>query len=156
MTSHVIVLDKLIDASRDDVWDVLTDVARADEVLTSVHHVDLLTEGPYDVGTEWREARRLLGHHGEETLRVAECHAPRHTMVEIQVGRDRVTMSYALTPHSGQTRVSLTMALDTSHRTSFGKFAWNTWGNIGYESTRRMLQADLDDIAAAAEGVRQG
>lgn len=154
MTSHVIVLDQLVNASLDDVWSVLTDVAHAAEVLTNVHHVEMLTEGPYDVGTEWREARRLLGHHGEETLRVVECRPPRHTMVEIQMGRDRVTMSYALTPHAGQTRVSLTMALDTSHRTALGKFAWNTWGNIGYESTRRMLQADLADLAAAAEGAR--
>lgn len=155
MTSHVIVLDKLIDGSLDDVWAVLTDVTHADQVLSNVHDVEMLTDGRYDVGTQWREARRLLGHHGEETLRVVECRAPRHTTVEIQVGRDRVTMSYALTPHSGRTRVSLTMALDTSHRSSLGKFAWNTWGNFGYESTRRMLQTDLDDLAAAAEGARQ-
>lgn len=151
MTSHVIVLDQTIGAPLDAVWSVLTDVEHAEDVFGNVHDVELLTDGPYGVGTEWRETRKLLGHHGEETLRVVECSAPRHTMVEIIVGRDRVTMSWALTPHGPQTRLSLTMALDTSRRTALGRFAWNTWGNVGYESTRRMLQADLADIAAAAE-----
>ncbi|MGH3411655.1 MAG: SRPBCC family protein [Marmoricola sp.] len=155
MTSRVIVLDRTIYAGLDRVWQVLTGIDRAEEVLRSVHHVEPLTEGPYGVGTTWREQRTFLGHHGREVLKVVQCDPPHHTMVEAQMGHDRVTTSYALTPHEHTTRVSLTMSADLSGRTPFGRVAWNTWGEFGYEKTRKLLRHDLDDIASAAEAAEQ-
>ncbi|WP_310962951.1 SRPBCC family protein [Nocardioides terrisoli] len=151
MTAHVIVLDRTINATVEDVWNVLTDVAQEDRVRHGVSHVELLTEGPYDVGTRWREQRSLLGHHGEEELEVVESVPPRHTMVMTRLGKDRVSTSYSLTPHDHTTRLSMTLSADMSDRSPVGKALWSTWGVFDYEHTRKLLRHDLDDIAAAAE-----
>jgi hypothetical protein len=151
MTGHVIVLSRAVDASNEDVWQVLTDVTGQELHLRHVQEVEVLTDGPYAVGTRWREHRTLLGHRGVETLEVVECAPARHATVRIASGRDEVSLAYAISPHGDTCRLSVTMAADTSGRSPLGKLRWGTWGLFDLEQTRRMLVADLADIAAAAE-----
>ena len=77
MAGHIIYLNATLPAPPQVVWDVLTDVDNADQVFRSISDSELLTEGPYDVGTTWHEKRTMFGHHGEEELHVVECEAPR-------------------------------------------------------------------------------
>ena len=58
MNGHRIDLERLVQARVERVWEVLTDVAHADQTLSGV---ELITEGPYRVGTRWRETRRMFG-----------------------------------------------------------------------------------------------
>lgn len=151
MTGHVIVLSRAVEATRDEVWEVLSDVTGQEVHLRHVQEVEMLTAGPYDVGTRWREHRTLLGRHGTETLEVVECEAPRHATVRIESGRDHLSLAYALTPQGDNCRLSVTMVADTSDRSPLGKLRWGVWGLVDLEQTRRMLVDDLADIAAAAE-----
>lgn len=152
MTGHVIHLSTSIRATPQDIWDVLTDLPHAADILRSVKSAELLTEGPYDVGTTWRENRTFFGHHGEEELHVVESQPPRRTIHEVKLGHDQVRTAYSIQHnHEGTTKLLLTVTVDMRERTARENLVWNTWGNISFEATKKMLQQDLEDIGAEAE-----
>jgi hypothetical protein len=148
MAGHVIYVHTTIPATPEQVWEVVTDVARADEVLRSVRESELLTDGPYGVGTVWREKRTMFGHHGLEELHVVEANPPRRTLVETRLGRDTVRTAYSLTPsaHEGHTRLAMTTTAVMTARSALGSLAWQFFGTFSYDHTRRMLEHDLEDI----------
>lgn len=151
MAGHIIYVHDTVPAPPEVVWAVLTDVAHADQVLRSVKDSELLTDGPYDVGTRWRETRTIFGHHGEEELRVIESEPPSRTVVETALGRDVVRTSYRLTasnPTRTHTRLAMTTTLVDANRTPLGRFAWDLFGGLSHAATRRMLERDIQDIAA--------
>lgn len=151
MAGHIIYVHTTIEATPEMVWDVLTDVGRADQVFRSVKRSELLTDGSFDVGTRWTEERTLFGHRGPEEREVLECEPPRRLVVETRVGQDIVHTSYRVTPFGAlgdRTRLAMTTRLDTSHRSGLGKLEWAVLGGHSYEATRKILQHDLDDIEA--------
>lgn len=154
MAGHIIYVHGTIPAPPEVVWRVLTDIDHADQIFRSVTDSAMLTDGPYDIGTTWRESRTMFGHHGQEELRVVECDAPNRTVVETSLGKDLVRVAYRLTPAGpdhGETRVAMTTTLVDEGRTALGKLAWEMFGGFSYEHTRRMLQHDLEDIEAEVQ-----
>lgn len=151
MAGHIIYVHTTVEATPEMVWDVLTDVGRADQVFRSVKRSERLTDGPLDVGTRWREERTLFGHHGPEERQVIECESPRRLVIETTVGHDVVHTSCRITPFgagSDRTRLAMTTRLDTSHRSGLGKLEWAVLGGHSYEATRKILQHDIEDIEA--------
>lgn len=154
MTGHVIHLSTEITADQPTVWGVLTDLPHTPDILRSVRSVDRISDGDYGVGTTWHESRSIFGHRGDEELHVTESDPPRRTIHETRLGHDRVRTSYSLqpSPHGDrETKLLLTASIDIHERRPGGNFLWNTWGNLGFESTKRMLAHDLEDIKAEAE-----
>lgn len=151
MAGHIIYVHDTIPAPPAMVWDVITDVARAEQIFRSVKRSELLTEGPVDVGTTWREERTLFGHRGPEERRVLECDPPRRLVIATHVGHDLVRTAYRVTPFgSGEdrTRLAMTTNLDTSGRSALGRVEWELLGGHSYEHTRKILRHDLEDITA--------
>jgi hypothetical protein len=152
VTGHVIHLSTTVNASPDAVWDVLTDLPHAADILRSVRTAELLTEGEYAVGTTWREDRTFFGHKETEELHVTESEPPRRTIHETKVGHDRIRTAYSIQPGSdGRTKLLLTVTIDMSERTQRERLAWATWGNISFEQTKKVLDQDLEDIGREAE-----
>ena len=150
MAGHIIHVHTTIAGTPQQVWDVITDVDRADRILRSVTESRKLSEGEYGVGTFWREKRTVFGHHGTEELHVVECDPPRRTLVSTRLGDDVVRTAYSLTPAGGGqgTRLSMTTTVVMDERSLVGNLAWKFFGGFSYESTKRMLEHDLEDIAA--------
>jgi hypothetical protein len=152
VTGHVIHLGTTIEADQETVWGVLTDLPHVSEILRSVTSSEVLSEGEYDVGTTWREDRTFFGHHGTEELHVTESEPPRRTIHETRLGNDQIRTAYSVQPgYGGGTKLLLTATVDMHERNAAGNFVWNTWGNISFEQTRKMLVHDLEDIGAEAE-----
>ena len=154
MTGHVIHLDRQIEATPAQVWNVLTDIEHSADTIRSVDHVQLMNgdgDPSFHVGTRWRENRTLMGHKGTEELEVIEAHEPSHFAVRTTRAKDVVTMTYTLTPLGQGTRLSLTLVDDMQERGVASSMAWMLWGEVSMHSTRRMLTHDLEDIANAAE-----
>lgn len=151
MTGHVIHLHTEVEADRETVWSVLTDLAHADHILRSVKSVELLSEPPYDVGTTWRENRSMFGHRGDEELHVTESVPPERTIHETRLGHDTIRTSYSLQPHGPRTKLLLTANVDMGERSSTGNLMWHVWGGFSFDATRRMLGHDLEDIKQEAE-----
>ncbi|WP_188113504.1 SRPBCC family protein [Nocardioides humilatus] len=151
MASHVIILNATIPAPPSVVWDVITDVGRADQIFRSVSGSEKLTEGDYGVGTVWHEKRTLFGHHGEEELHVVECESERRSVVDTKLGHDTIRTAYRLTPQGasgGQTRFAMTTTMIESDRTPAEKLSWKFFGGFSYDRTKRMLEHDLQDLEA--------
>jgi hypothetical protein len=152
VTGHVIHLSTSISASPESIWDVITDLPHVAAILRSVTSAELLTEGEYAVGTTWRESRKMFGHHGTEELHVTESEPPRRTIHETRLGHDKIRTAYSIQANpDGTTKLLLTATVDMKERKPREQFLWNTFGNLSFESTRKMLQHDLEDIAREAE-----
>lgn len=153
MAGHIIYVHDSIDAPPDLVWSVLTDVDHADQILRSVNDSELLTDGPYEVGTRWRESRTMFGHHGQEELQVVECDPPNRLVVETRLGKDVIRTAFRLTSDQTETttRFAMTTTLVDEERSALGKLAWEMFGGFSYEHTRRMLNHDLEDIKAECQ-----
>lgn len=125
MTGSVIVLERTIDASMDDVWSVLSDENHQAQMLAGVTDLEVVAS------TE-----------------------PEHMVITGKMHHDEVRMSFALTPQRSdqdRTRLAMTMRADIKHRSLLGQAMWHTLGMWEHSHERRTLMHDLDEIAQAAE-----
>ncbi len=152
MTGHTVTATRDVDAPVAAVWDVLTDLDRAEQTLTGVRRVDRVNGGPYDVGTRWRETRALGGREETQELRVSAVDPMRSTTVEASDRGVDYTTTFTLTPLAAD-RARLDVAFDAVQGTasSSQRILWTVLGRVGLAFTRRMLERDLADIARAAE-----
>lgn len=144
-------LSRTVNAPADVVWDLLAGVDEWTEVLSGITRVERLDPEPgFGVGTRWRETRTMFGREATEEMVVTACEAGSSYVVEadsngaayrseVRVESDgtdvsTIRMHFAATPHG-----------------LFNQALAATVGRAFQGATRRALQVDLDDIAAAAE-----
>jgi len=80
-----ITINDRIDAPPAVVYRVFTQIDKAAERISGITAVELLSDGPFGVGTRWRETRRMMGRDETQELSVtavdpghsyeATCHA---------------------------------------------------------------------------------
>jgi uncharacterized protein YndB with AHSA1/START domain len=58
------------------VFEALTDLDTAGQWMPNFAHVEKLTPGPFGVGTEWRETRKMSGKESTEHFRVTRFERP--------------------------------------------------------------------------------
>jgi uncharacterized protein YndB with AHSA1/START domain len=149
-------------------WTVFTDLSARARWLSTVADVEVLTAGPLEVGTAWRETRAMPG--GElvtEEFRVEECNAPARLVLSSPgAGMDyRVTYTFvpiwsraatvrrwpprACRPlTSGATAV--TVVLDGTASGSAGRLLTFLLGGLAAGAVEGTLRRELTDFAAAA------
>ncbi len=150
MAGHIIYVNATLPAPPALVWDVITDVGNADRILRSVSDSRVITDEPFGVGTTWHEKRTMFGHRGEEEMHVVECDPPRSMVVETRLRHDVVRTSYRITAFSAgeQARLAMTTSVHMEERTPIERLAWKFFGGFSFEHTHKMLEHDLEDIAA--------
>ena len=79
---HRVELSRRVQAPPSAVWEVLTDLDRAQERLSQVTHLHVITDGPYALGTRWRETRRMMGASDTQEIVVVENDPLRSTTTE--------------------------------------------------------------------------
>lgn len=125
MTGSVIVLERTIDASMEDVWGVLMDAEHQAEMFDGVTNVEFMEMTP-----------------------------PEHAVMSGMMGHDEIGMTFALTPqrmNQDRTRLAITMHADIKHRSLLGQTMWHVWGGFQLAHDRRVLMHDLEEIARTAE-----
>jgi hypothetical protein len=99
---------------------VLTDVAHADQTLSGVEHVELITEGPYRVGTRWRETRRMFGKEATEQMQVTVAEAPTRTVIEADSSGVHNVTEFTLTLSSADaTRLAMSFTARSRDRPTY-------------------------------------
>ncbi|WP_241566021.1 SRPBCC family protein [Prescottella agglutinans] len=68
MSSNEIRLHHVVDATPAAVWTVLTEIDRDAETLSGVSRVERVAGSGYEVGTRWRETRRMTDLGGSTDL----------------------------------------------------------------------------------------
>ncbi|MEG3630596.1 SRPBCC family protein [Streptomyces poriticola] len=150
MTSRSVAVERRIAASRDAVWQALTDVRGMERVLGGVSRVEVLTEGDFRVGTRWRETRRMFGKEATEEMWVTACEPPERYVVEAESHGTRYVSEWVLRAEGASTTVRMTFS-GQSVGGSPGLLA-RILGGVGARAVRKAVTKDLDDIAAAVEG----
>jgi hypothetical protein len=147
--------EQTIEAPVLDVWRVFTDLPSRCTWLSTVSHVEMLSQGPFGAGTVWRETRSMGDDGGEitEEFRVAECVAPeRFVVTSPGIGAD-YRMTYTFVPvvegrHRGATMV--TVVQDGAPTAPSGRFLALVFGGLAARTVEGALRHDLDDLARAA------
>jgi carbon monoxide dehydrogenase subunit G len=133
------------------VWAVITDLPNSPQVITGIDSVELLG-GPqtFDVGTRWRETRTMFGKVAIEEMEVsAVTPGTSYSVVAASHGMHYESV-FTLQP-SGAAGCRLTMTFSGEPTTAASRAMAATVGRLFTGQTRKALEKDLADIAAAAE-----
>ncbi|WP_122262619.1 SRPBCC family protein [Ornithinimicrobium cerasi] len=155
---HRVELSRRIQAPPAAVWEVLTDLDRAQERLSQVTHLHVITDGPYALGTRWRETRRMMGASDTQEMTVVENDPLRSTTTEAVDGGTRYRTTLLLEPleEAGATLLSVRFSADVADPNRLQRLALRVVGPLGLKLTEKSLRTELDDIAAAAEALHRG
>lgn len=153
MAGHAITVSGTIPAARDRVWQVLTDIDNASTLIPSIKAVERLTEGPYAVGSRWRETRTMLGRTETHELEVAEAAQPERTVVTAFTDGVQYTTTMQLDDDPVGTRLTMTFGAHQPDATPAQRVLWKVMGPIGSVFTRRVLNKELQEIREAATRV---
>ena len=151
MSGHQVQIERDVAASPEEVWRVLTDLAHAAETLSGVSRVELLTDGPYTVGTRWRETRKMFGKEATEEMRVTAVEAPARTTVEADSAGVNYVTVFTLTPTGDGTRLAMAFTARQPDPSRVQKLTWAVFGKLGIKATSKVMARDLEDIARRAE-----
>lgn len=151
-----LTLSRTIAATPEQVWAVLSDVPHAAETLRGVTRVQLLTDGPYAVGTRWRETRTMFGATSTQEMWVAENDPWRRSVIRAQSGDTSYETEFRLRSVGAEASpagTELTVRFSaTAHAPSgLQQAALKVFGGLALRATTKALEQDLADIAAAAE-----
>jgi carbon monoxide dehydrogenase subunit G len=155
---HKTTLTQHINAPADSVWAVVSDIPGSAATLSGIDSIQMLTDGPYDVGTRWKETRSMMGRSETVEMWVSHCEAPSKgrtgstTVKALQGGADYTTR-FALADRDGGTDLTLTFGAELIKPTRFSKVMLTVFGPLGMRITRKALAKDLAEIAAKAESL---
>lgn len=145
-------VSKVIEAPQRAVWAALTDVSAMPTVLSTVSRFEVLTDGPFEVGTAWRETRRTFGKRATKTRHVTEVHEPVAYSVCVDADGIRFRSTFELVARSSDTtQVTVRCAarpLASASRWRRMKAA--LVGPVALKAAAKRLSVDLDDIARHA------
>lgn len=153
--AHEVDVQRRIAAPPEAVWEVLTDLDRAQERLSQVTALHQMTPGPYAIGTRWRETRRMMGASDTQEQLVVENDPLRRTVTEAVDGGTRYRTELTLEPVDGgsATVLALRFSATTTDPTALHRLALKVVGPLGLKLTEKSLRTELDDIAKAAEAL---
>lgn len=138
-----------IEAPRQLVFEVFRDLENAPRRMQGIERVEVL-EGPamLDVGTRWRETRKMLGKEAAEIMWVTALEENTSYRVEAESRGTKYETSYTFEDTADGTRVTMTFR---GTPVSLAARIMNVVGVLFAGATRKMLRADLVDLKAACE-----
>lgn len=143
-----IAVTRQINAPIERVFDVFTDLPRAAERIRGIESVEVLTDGPFAVGTRWKETRKMMGKLATETMWVTAVEPSRSYTAEAASCGTHYTSTYTFEAFDGGTRVM--MSFMSRPTTLLGKLM-SPLGVLMSGAIRKMLVKDMDDLAGVCE-----
>ena len=155
MSGLSLTLERSIDASTDAVWRVLTDLEGTAAVLSGVTRVERLAGAGYSIGTRWRETRTMLGREATEEMEVVGIVPGRSTTIAAEAHGMRYRTEFTLEPIEGGAGTLLRMRFSGGSESPspswIQRAAAKLTARLGMAATRKAMEQDLADIAAAVE-----
>lgn len=145
-----VVATRSINASLERVWSVFTDLEASPERLSAVESVEVLTDGPFAVGTTWRETRKMFGRAATEEMRVTELeHQASYSVGAMSQGTTYLSRFDFSEVGPATTTVRFTFTGETQGgiRRAIASLMWPLFRR----RLEKELRRDLDDLAAYCE-----
>ena len=138
-----------IHAPRDLVFDVFTDLPLAADRISGISRLELLQNAEsFQLGTRWRETRKMFGKEATEEMWVTGLTPPSGYIVEAESRGTHYTSTSEFKAKGDTTRVN------TTFEGTPLTFATKLMGLIAplfARATRKMVQDDLEDLKRACE-----
>jgi len=147
-----LTVERSIAAAPEDVFLLATDLPGAPGRIRNVLAIELLTDGPVQRGTRYRERRLLLGRENTEVMEVLEFEPPRAFELGVDAMGVRFRTRFSFEPNAAGTLALLhfeARPLTLPARIMLGAMGGQL-STLEEECAR-----DLDDLKAAAEAVRR-
>lgn len=145
---------RTIAAAPESVWRIVTDLDGAVDVLSAVTRIERLDGGgEMAVGTRWRETRTMFGRSATEQMTVTQLDPGRSYTVTASSNGVDYTSGMSVAPVAGGTELTFSFAAQPTSLLS--RLMSATMGWMFASATRKAVEKDLADIAAAAEGGSQ-
>ena len=132
-----------IPAPVETVFERFTDLDGIDARVSGIKAIDVLTTGPFRLGTRWRETREVLGRVDSAEMEVTAYERNRtYTITHHKMGA-KIDAVFTFEPHDGGTRVSIEFTL-AGPGLPAGLLAPIEWAIAS--SVREVLSQDLADL----------
>ena len=141
-------MDIEVDATPSRLWEVVSDLGNAAERIAGIDKIEILTDGPIGVGTEWRETRTMMGKSQTELMKIAAWEPGSHyTVYSDSCGSD-FHWTMRVVPRGEQ--ATLRTEMDVKARTFMAKLM-TPLGWLMSGMMKKCIRQDLEDIKRSAE-----
>lgn len=143
-------VDVMIDAPRDEVWRLVSDIENASGVISGIEDVEVLERPASGMrGLKWRETRTIFGKTAVETMWVTDADEGSFYTTEARSHGSIYRTKVSLTGTDGGIR--LAMDFRGEGETLGAKLLSLLFAPLMKSAARKALQRDLEDVKAAAE-----
>ena len=132
-----------------DVFQVFTQLDKAQERIPTITNLEILSEGPFGVGTRWRETRLIMKKESTEEMRVTGHNPPHNYTVEAQSLGMLYETLFQFEPQSEGTKV--TWEFRGTPQTWFNKILAPLISFPMAGLMKKCMQADLEVLRAVCE-----
>lgn len=144
-----IIVDELIDAPREQVWQLVTNPDVWEDMISGIVSVEVIDRPAQGVvGLKWREKRMLFGKEATETMWVTAAETNRWYETRAENHGAIYTTRVSLDDVDAKTRLRMEFS---SRATTFVSKLMSLMAFMFNGTLRKMLQQDLSDIRARAE-----
>jgi carbon monoxide dehydrogenase subunit G len=138
-----------IDAPIDQVFRTFTDIESVARDIAGIRSIEVMTAGPFGLGTRWREVREMpLGYLDDAEMEVTAFERDRTYTITHHKGPARIDTVFTFEPVARGTNVSITYTLDGPGLPPalLSPLGWAISGKV-----REVLSRDLADLKVATE-----
>ncbi len=151
MAGHRVQAERVIVARPTDVWTVLTDIERLPQIISSLDWVERTEGTGFERGVRWREQRSLHGRVEVGDVAVVFADAPRRAVIQTVVPGRRYGLEFTVIDYGDRVRLCVEFRAQVVDGGPW-RSAWlSLKGALTAAPTRRLLERDLAEFAAAAE-----
>jgi len=143
-------VSRRVNAPAPKVWALLTDLERSPDRISAIQKVERLDGGgEFGVGTEWVETRTMFGKEATERMRVVDVQPGTSYTTEAASHGAKYVSTLRVVPDGDGSLVS--MEFTGEPQTMAAKVMVGLTGWAFKNATRKAVEQELDDIAAAAQ-----
>lgn len=145
-----VIVSTHVSAPLESVFEVFTDLEKAEERIPAITKLEMLSEGPFGNGTRWRETRVFMKKEATEEMWVTGFQPPQSYTVEAQSHGTLYETLFQFEPEGDGTKVSWTFK--ATPQTFGAKLTAPLFGLFFKGMMRKCMLGDLEALRDVCEG----
>ena len=142
-------MSELVAATPERTFGVFADFENCADYISGIIKSEVLTDGPIDVGSRFRETRRMFGREASEEMEITIFDPPNAYSLRAFSHGTEYRTRFEFTPEEGGTRVK--MIFEGRPQSFMAKVMGLLFGGMAKKTVINMIRQDLLDGKAAAE-----
>jgi hypothetical protein len=139
---------KQVNAPSDITFAVFSDITKAQERITGITKVEILSDVNQGIGTRWRETRIMFGKEATEEMEISALQPNQSYDVVAESHGTKYHTRYTFAEQQGGTRVEM---IFSGKPTTLTGQLMSVLTFLFAGATRKALEKDMDELKAVAE-----